>query len=81
MKNLEWLKSLKEIDEKINLDELISKAQSEECPASADIQKFKFEYRKMKALEIIAETLINIDDKLDSLINNGKAINVDTHEV
>lgn len=40
-----------------------------------------FSHRKIVALEIIAETLMNIDDKLNSLINNGKVINVDTHEV
>lgn len=52
----------------------------------ADKDTFKddidwFSRRKIVALEIIAETLMNIDDKLNSLINNGKVINVDTHEV
>lgn len=66
MTNLEYLEKLK----KDNFREFVIK------DAKADLES-----RKLLALEIIAETLIGIDDKLNSFINDGKVINIDTHEV
>lgn len=71
MDNLEYLEKVKPLS---SLKEYIL---GTECKALEE----QTEIRKVIALEIIAETLINIDNKLDSLINDGKVINVDTHEV
>ena len=79
MNNLEWLDKVRIADG--DVDEAIKKAKMGLLIDEKAIGKVILEYRKIKALEIIAEELIGIDDKLGSLINNGKVINVDTHEV
>jgi len=71
MTNSEYLKKVKEGEDSYIKLENMKELDREKCN----------DFRKVKALEIIAETLISIDDKLNSLINDGKVINVDTHEV
>lgn len=66
--NLKWLKSLRETDVKLNLDELINKAQSAEEPDAMAIEKFKFDYRKLRALEIIAEELIKHNETAGCIV-------------
>ena len=72
MTNSEYLASIKQADDIWHKSQKISFVEI----TNEDF----YEYRRMKALEIIAESLIGIDDKLNSLINDGKVINVDTHE-
>jgi len=64
MVNLEWLEKMKKEDERYYKQE-------------SDINKYKNEYRIMKALEIIAEELIDTNRLLRTyiikkyIINNG----------
>jgi len=51
MDNLEWLKKVKK-EKNISYQEF------------KDISEHQIEFRKMRAFEIIAESLINIDNKL-----------------
>ena len=73
MDNSEYLKGVKASDEIWHKNKNISYERI--------VKKEFYEYRKIKASEIIAEELIGINDKLDKLINEGKVINVDTHEI
>ena len=63
MDNLEWLKNVKNIDEQIREDPLYEKGND-----------IKNEYRKVKALEIIAEQTIRLDNGLDAIITTLEKI-------
>ena len=73
MTNLEYLEEIKKDEDswiKLKNLKIEYSGEREKCNS----------HRQTKALEIIAESLISIDNKLNSLINDGKVINVDTHE-
>ena len=82
MTNLEWLKKVKEADG--DVDEAIKKAKGALFADEEAIGKIILEYRKIKALEIIAEELTKINltfDVLNAVIegvtNQGRSVNVD----
>jgi len=58
MNNLDYLKNRKEIDDGKKRDK---------DPLSIQVSEWEIEYRKMKALEIIAEELINLNSTLRSI--------------
>ena len=60
MNNLEWLKNVKKADG--DVDEVIKKAKSGLFVDEKTIGKVIIEYRKIKALEIIAEELIKCNE-------------------
>ena len=72
MDNLEWLKSIKKTEEKI--EDVIKKAQNSPLADDKVIEDFKMNYRKIKALEIIAEEFIYFNKFLAHIRLKGMRI-------
>ena len=66
MDNLEWLKALKKAD--TGFQSILEQAEGERSYDSKVLQDWKMNYRKTKALEIIAEQIINLDNTLACMI-------------
>ena len=66
MSNLEWLEKVREADG--NVDEAIKEAKCGLLVDEKAIGKIILEFRKIKALEIIAEELINNNSTLRTLV-------------
>jgi len=66
MTNLDWLNNVKKADG--NVDEAIEKAKSKLFVDNEAIARVIIDYRKIKALEIIAEELILAVRELKTLI-------------
>jgi len=73
MENLEWLNGVKKADG--DIDEIVRKMEGK--LDSKLMTNIRIDYRKIKALEIIAETLIDINNNLSAIINyDGDSISV-----
>ena len=65
MDNLEWLKSLKKED--TGFQSILKQAEEERSYDPKVLQDWKISYRKVRALEIIAEELINLNNNSGSI--------------